>query len=220
MGSSGSKSDTKKNDRREPAPKPVERSTITASDKAKLQLKLQRDNLTAAIKRFERVEEKEHEKAKEFMRAGNKRKALYCLKREKAQRSQIDSVTSILDNVENLIATVEFAQIEAEVVNAMKDGKSELEKLNKMLNIDDVEKLMDETAESVEEARRIDAILSMPIDGVENDDELLNELREQMGEVKEESNVDTVKVPNHALPEVQKEEEKSPEKEKRQLAAA
>lgn len=195
MGSSESKS------KAAPRPKKEAKSDITASDKARLQLKMQRDNLQAAIRKYERVAGLEHEKAKEFMLAGNKRKALYCLKREKAQQSQIATVTDMLDNVQHLIDTVEFAQIQGEVVAAMKDGKSELDQLNKMLNIDDIEKLMDETAESIEEANQINALLSQPLAGVPDDDELLRELEEAAGVTKVGQTTPSIDVPSHPLPE-------------------
>ncbi|KAG5508802.1 hypothetical protein JKF63_05301 [Porcisia hertigi] len=176
-----------------------ERSQITPSDKARLQLKLQRDNLQAAIRKFERVVTLEHERAKEFLRAGNKRKALYCLKRERAQQSQISTVTDMLDNVQHLIDTVEFSQIQAEVVTAMKDGKCELENLNKMLNIDDIERLMDETSESIEEANQINAVLAQPLVGVPDDDELLRELEHTLGEKKVETELPNLTVPAHRI---------------------
>lgn len=201
MGSSSSKEkESRKGSGK--APPAREKATITSSDRVKLQLKMQRDNLVAASRKFERVSEAEHEKAKEFMKVGNKRKALYCLKREKAQQAQLQSVTDMLDNVQKLIDSVEFSQMEEEVVAALKDGKTELERLNKMLSIDDIEKLMDETAESIEEARQIDALLSQPVAGVTDDDELLRELEGQMGQSEKPVKVGDVKVPKHPLPEV------------------
>lgn len=181
-----------------------EKSQISSSDKVRLQMKLQRDNLQAAIRKYERVASLEHEKAKELLRAGNKRKALYCLKREKAQEAQIATVTDMLNNVQHLIDTVEFAQIEGEVVGAMRDGKSELDNLNKMLNIDDIEKLMDETSESVEEANQINALLSRPLAGVPDDDELLHDLESAIGKTTIEDKLPDVKVPQHPLPEPKK----------------
>ncbi|KAG5482375.1 hypothetical protein LSCM4_05631 [Leishmania orientalis] len=177
-----------------------ERSQITPSDKARLQLKLQRDNLQAAIRKYERVVSLEHEKAREFMRTGNKRKALYCLKREKSQQSQISTVTDMLDNVQHLIDTVEFAQIQGEVVAAMRNGKCELDNLNKMLNIDDIERLMNETSESIEEANQINAVLSQPLAGVPDDDELLRELERSSGSQKVDEELLKLTVPGHSLP--------------------
>ncbi|KAK7198996.1 Snf7 [Novymonas esmeraldas] len=196
MGTSSSKSKPTKQS--QPAERP-QKSEITPSDKARLQLKLQRDNLQAAVRKYERVATLEHEKAREFMRAGNKRKALYCLKREKAQESQITTVTDMLDNVQCLINTVEFAQIQGEVVAAMRDGKSELDNLNKLLNIDDIERLMDETSESIEEANQINAVLSQPLAGVPDDDELLRELERSMGTKKVDQNLPNLPVPTHPV---------------------
>ncbi|KAI5691843.1 Snf7 [Leishmania braziliensis] len=196
-----------------------EKSQITPSDKARLQLKLQRDNVQAAIRKYERVASLEHEKAKEFMRAGNKRKALYCLKREKAQQSQISIVTDMLDNVQRLIDTVEFTQIQGEVVAAMKVGKCELENLNKMLNIDDIERLMDEASESIEEANQINAVLSQPLAGVQDDDELLLKL-EQFGETqKVDQELPNLTVPAHSLPQKESGLVKREEEEEEDQAA-
>ncbi|KAG5482018.1 hypothetical protein LSCM1_05732 [Leishmania martiniquensis] len=177
-----------------------ERAQITPSDKARLQLKLQRDNLQAAIRKYERVVSLEHEKAREFMRAGNKRKALYCLKREKAQQSQISIVNDMLDNVQHLIDTVEFAQIQGEVLAAMKDGKCELDNLNKMLNVDDIERLMNETSESIEEANQINTVLSQPLAGLPDDDELLRELDRSSGPQKVDEELTNLTVPGHSIP--------------------
>ncbi|KPI87940.1 hypothetical protein ABL78_2979 [Leptomonas seymouri] len=201
MGTGGSKSERAS---ASDATRKAGASQITNSDKVRLQMKLQRDNLQAAIRKYERVANIEHEKAKQLMRAGNKRKALYCLKREKAQEAQIATVTDMLNNVQHLIDTVEFAQIEGEVVAAMRDGKSELDNLNKMLNIDDVEKLMDETSESIEEANQINALLSQPLVGVPDDDELLRELESSVGKTKTEEKLPNIKVPQHPLPESEK----------------
>ncbi|GET87451.1 hypothetical protein, conserved [Leishmania tarentolae] len=177
-----------------------EKSQITPSDKARLQLKLQRDNAQAAIRKYERVANLEHEKAKELMRLGNRRKALYCLKREKAQKSQISIVTDMLDNIQHLIDTVEFSQIQREVVEAMKEGKCELDNLNKMLNIDDIEKLMNEASESIEEANQINAVLSQPLPGVLDDEELLRELEQSTNTLKNDQELPSLTVPNHTLP--------------------
>ncbi|RNF18808.1 charged multivesicular body protein 6 [Trypanosoma conorhini] len=180
------------------APKAV----ITSSDRAQLELKLQRDRLMAAVRRYDVVAKEERAKAREFVRSGNRRKALYCLKREQLQRTQVTSVTDMLDNVQRLLDTVEFTQIELEVFDAIKGGKEELSKLNAMLNVDDIAELMDDTAETIEEARRINVILAQPLEGYEDDEALLAELLSQgvSSAPAAEVAVEEVAVPTHKLP--------------------
>ncbi|CCW71788.1 unnamed protein product [Phytomonas sp. Hart1] len=174
-------------------------SEITSPDRTKLQLKMQRDNLVAAIRRFEIVGNIEHNKAIEFLKEGNRRKALYCLKRERAQNDQINTVGKMLDNIQNLIETIDFMQIESEVVAALRDGKHELEQLNKILNIDDLEMLMNETRESIEEAQQINNVINQPISSVINDEDLIKELEVQMTENREPNILDSIEVPHHKL---------------------
>lgn len=175
---------------------------ITSSDRAQLELKLQRDKLTAVIKRYETIAQEERTKASDLLRSGNRRKALYCLKRERAQKSLATGIADMLDNVQRLIDTVEFHQIEMEVFVALKNGKDELSRLNSMLNIDDIIGLMEDTAETIEESRRIDSVLAQPLDGYE-DDALLNELLLQgSAEIsKDKHSLEEVVIPTHKLPE-------------------
>ncbi|KAH9582281.1 Snf7 family [Trypanosoma melophagium] len=189
------------------APPVLEKVMITSSDRAQLELKLQRDKLTAAIRKYEINAKEERAKASEFLRSGNRRKALYCLKRERVQRSQVTSITDLLNNVQSLLDTVEFSQIEVEVFHALKNGKEELSKLNSMLNVDDIAELMDGTAETIGEAHRIDAILAQPLDGCD-EDALLNELMSEDPNVLPETKLglkDAV-VPTHELPLTEKQE--------------
>ncbi|RNF02544.1 charged multivesicular body protein 6 [Trypanosoma rangeli] len=174
---------------------------VTSLDRAQLELKLQRDRLMAAIRRYEVVAREERTKAGDFLRAGNRRKALYCLKREKIQQSQITSVTDMLDNVQRVLDTVEFSQIEVEVLDALKGGKDELSKLNALLNVDDITELMDDTAETIEEARRINNVLAQPLAGYEDEDALLAELVSQgpTNAFAAEVAVENVAIPTHKL---------------------
>lgn len=174
------------------------KSSISSSDRVKLQLKMQRDNLRAAMNKYERVGKLEREKAKELLLAGNRRKALYCLKCEKIQQDRISKLSVMYDNVEKLIGTIETKEVEMQVFDSLKSGKEELVKLNNMLKIEDIEKLMADTEESIEEAKQIDDILTQPIDNrIVDDDELLRELDDQMVQEDEDiSNLNKFKVPD------------------------
>ncbi|KAG8340450.1 hypothetical protein TRVL_08722 [Trypanosoma vivax] len=173
---------------------------ITSADRTQLELKLQRDKLAAALKKYEVVASEEYTKASHFLRSGDRRKALYCLKRRQAQITQINVVSDLLDTVKGLLDTVEFMSIQREVANALKCGKEELSKLNDLLNIEDIERLMDETAETVEEANRVNTLLGQSVHEC-NDDALLDELLGACEDVntKTKSNISTLVVPTHEL---------------------
>lgn len=177
---------------------PQKKASISSSDKIKLQLKVQRDSLRASIKKYELVGSLEHQKAKELLKAGNKRKALYCLKCEKIQESRIEKLTVMYDNIDKIIDTLQMKEMEVEVFESLKTGQKELEKLNNMLNIEEIEKLMAETTESVDEAQQINDVLAQPIDNrFVDEDELLQMLSDDI----ETPESDIVKLQNVSIPE-------------------
>eukprot|EP00796_Vickermania_ingenoplastis_P006970 gene6970-4934_t len=178
----------------------LKKSSISTSDKVKLQLKMQRDSLRATMNKYERVGSLEREKAKELLKAGDKRKALYCLKREKLQADRIAQLTSMYDNIERLLETIENKEVEIQVFETLKAGKAELGKLNKMLNIDDIEKLMAETEESIDQANQINEILSEPIGNhVFDEDELLRELVGEDDDKQSAQKLQDIRVPKSKI---------------------
>jgi charged multivesicular body protein 6 len=52
--------------------------------------------------------------------------------------------------MEKLTHDIEFAQVELQVINGLKQGNEALKKVNESLNIEDIEKILDETREGVE----------------------------------------------------------------------
>lgn len=55
-----------------------------------------------------------------------------------------------LENLEKLTHDIEFAQIELQVVEGLKQGNEALKKVNNALNIEDIERILDETREAKE----------------------------------------------------------------------
>lgn len=182
MGASNSKGDAERVNKKD-----VKESSISSSDRVKLQLKIQRDGLRAAMNKYERVGRLEHEKAKEMLKLGDKRKALYCLKREKIQGERITQLVAMYENIDLLLGTIENKEVELQVFGSLKTGKEELARLNNMLKVEDIEKLMAETEESIEQAQEINAILSQPLETtVFDEEELLSELLEETGDTEME----------------------------------
>lgn len=59
-----------------------------------------------------------------------------------------------------MVHDLEFAQVEARVIDGLKIGNVALKTLHDILNIDDIEKVMDETREGIEKQQELDNLLS------------------------------------------------------------
>lgn len=102
-----------------------------------------------------------------------------------------------LENLEKMAADIEFAQIEVQVMEGLKQGNDALKKMHQILDIDEIEKIMDETREGIDKQQEIDSILSNALTPQDEDD-VLAEL-----EALEAEEDDAVPV---SLPEVPKDE--------------
>lgn len=120
-----------------------------------------------------------------------------------------------MENLEKLAADIEFAQIELQVVNGLKVGNQALQSINSMLDIEEIERILDETKEGAEKQAEINSILSSMVTE-EDEDEILKELDllvEQ--EEAERTPKDTVAVDEDIeLPEVPTDEPEREEKVK------
>ncbi|XP_030754205.1 charged multivesicular body protein 6 [Sitophilus oryzae] len=161
-------------------------SRITAQDKAVLQLKQQRDKLKQYQRRIENSLASDREIAKKLLAKGQKDRAKLLLRKKRYQEQLLVKTDGQLENLEKLTHDIEFAQIELEVVEGLKKGNEALKKVNDALNIEDIEKILDETREAKEKQDEISSLLSGVLtdedeEAVEN--ELADILKEQMPEV-------------------------------------
>lgn len=137
---------------------------ITSRDKAILEVKVQRDRLKQYQKKVKSSElrhvlmiflqlkfvtERETEIAKEHLKNGNKPLALLALKKRNYQNGLLQKTDDQLFNLEQLVQSIEFAQVEAQVFAGLKSGNQILKELQEEIKIEDVEKLMDDTAEAI-----------------------------------------------------------------------
>ncbi|XP_076029950.1 charged multivesicular body protein 6-A-like [Oratosquilla oratoria] len=135
-------------------------SKVTEQDKAVLQLKTTRDKIRQYQKRNEGTLEKDRQLAKKLLTDGKKDRAKLLLRKKKFIEQQLNNTDNQLENIEKMIQDIEFAQIEIQVVDSLKEGNESLKKINEMMNIEDVERILDETQEAVEKQREIDELLS------------------------------------------------------------
>lgn len=92
---------------------------VTQQDKAILQLKQQRDKLKQYQKKIWVQLEKDRQVAVNLLREGKKDKAKLMLRKKKFQESLLAKTYGQIDNLEQLVHDLEFAQIEQEVVKGL-----------------------------------------------------------------------------------------------------
>ncbi|KAN0125061.1 vacuolar protein sorting-associated protein 20 [Russula decolorans] len=149
---------------------------ITAQDRAILDLKIQRDKLKQYQKKIQVILEREHEIAKQHLAAGHKDRALVALRRRKYQEGLLVKTDSQLVALEQLVSTIEFSLVEVSVLHGLKQGNEVLKEIHKELNVESVEKLLEETAEAREYQREIDNMLTNSL-SLDDEEAVQRELR-------------------------------------------
>jgi len=190
-------------------------SRITDHDRAVLQMKQQRDTLKRYQQRVEKLLEKERELAKKLLSENKREKAKLLLRKKKYQTEQLERTEASLDTIEKLIQDLEYAQIEAKVIEGLKVGNVALKKANELLNVEQIEQLLDETKEGIDKQREISDLLSGALSS--EDEEAVEAELNELITVEHQKVIDTLPtVPADDLPvtvpEIKK-EEKSPAKQ-------
>mmetsp|Transcript_25955 Transcript_25955/g.37217 ORF Transcript_25955/g.37217 Transcript_25955/m.37217 type:complete len:244 (-) Transcript_25955:3935-4666(-) len=135
------------------------KGTISATDRAILDLKNARDRLSKYKTNLQRDEKKLSQRAKELHANGQTNMAIQLLKLRRYKLKEVEQVESQLMNLWQLVETINSTQNEQEVVKAMKVGKDALEKMHKELTVDDVLELMDDIKEQHDIESEISTII-------------------------------------------------------------
>ncbi|TKS89410.1 Charged multivesicular body protein 6 [Collichthys lucidus] len=183
-------------------------SRVTEQDKAVLQLKQQRDKLRQYQKRIHLQLEKERRLAKQLLKDGKKEKALLLLKKKRYQDQLLDKTENQIGNLERMVQDLEFAQIEKKVIDGLKVGNECLKKMHEVMSIEEVERILDETQDSIEYQRQIDEMLAGSLTQ-EDEDAVLAEL-----EAITQGDAELPDVPSDELPEVPAASEEKPERDR------
>jgi charged multivesicular body protein 6 len=113
-------------------------------------MKIQRDRLHQYQRRITVLTDKETDIAKQMLAKGDKKRALLALRRKKYQESLLTKTDAQLEQLEKLTASVEFAQIQKDVIFGLQQGTKVLSEIHaEMGGIEHVEKLMGENAEAI-----------------------------------------------------------------------
>lgn len=142
------------------------------------------------------------------------RRAKLLLRKKKFQETLLSNTDKQLENLEKLAADIEFAQVEIQVLDGLKQGNVALKKMHAILDIDEIEKIMDETREGIEKQQEIDSLLSDALTQ-EDEDNVLAELDALVAEQDATSpELELPEVPKDELPEISDNRETETFKEK------
>ncbi|XP_030064454.1 charged multivesicular body protein 6-A [Microcaecilia unicolor] len=190
------------------------RSRVTEQDKAVLQLKQQRDKLKQYQRKITLQLEREREVARQLLRDGKKEKAKLLLKKKRYQEQLLDKTENQISNLERLVQDIEFTQIEMKVIEGLKVGNECLKKMHEVMSIEEVERIMDETQESIEYQRQIDEMLAGSL-SAEDEEAILEELDAIVQE-----DLDLPEAPTEPLPDKFPDKEAVKARPKGELVAA
>jgi len=143
---------------------------ISERDRAILELKRQRDRLHKFSLRLNEIVARETDIAKQLILQGKRDRALLALKKKKYQQQTLDKTEGQLMNLEEMVHSIEFASMQAQVFSALSQGKDVLEKLNSQMSIEDVEKLMEDSQEAIEYQNRISELLGSALSDADEEE--------------------------------------------------
>merc|ERR1712038_1157050 len=149
--------------------------------------------------------------AKEKMAKGDKKGALYAMKRKKLHDAELTKIENVKMTLETQVINLESASQNKDTFIAMKEGKNAMAKIRDEVGIEQVDELMDDIREEMEQAQEISDAIAAPVDPLATDeDELLAELEQMGADDLEEQLLSTPtlpSVPNAKLPAHKKKEE-------------
>ncbi|KAI8607867.1 Snf7 family [Chytriomyces sp. MP71] len=132
---------------------------ITGHDRAILDLKVQRDRIKQYQRKLLVVSARETAAAKAWVLKGDKRRALVALKKKKFQESLVATADMQLLTLEQMCDTIEFALIERDLFEGLKQGNQVLKQLHAEMDVDKVQQLMDDTHDAIQYQNEIVELL-------------------------------------------------------------
>jgi len=164
----------------------VSNSTVSASSKVLNPTDPQntivtlRQSIVAQDKREEHITKKIAQvtnEAKKKMAKGDKKGALFAMKRKKMFENEIDKIQNVKMTLETQAINLESAAQNAVTFNAMAQGNKTMKKIRKDVGVEKVDDIMDDIKEEMELANEVNEALQSMDPFLADEDELLEELQ-------------------------------------------
>ena len=183
----------KKGDNRK---RPVDQSNqMTQLDKSKLEVKRGKNRISKFSKKLEQQIVKLDQDTRNYLKSGNKKKALYTLRLKKLKIKSLDDVEQKILSLEKILLEIESTEMTQESLNAVQNGTNALNEMHRIMSVEDVEQIMADNEEALDEANEIASLLSGESFDLTDEEELEAELNALSGNVNNKNDT-KVEIPN------------------------
>ena len=186
----------KKGDNRK---RPVDQSNqMTQLDKSKLEVKRGKNRISKFSKKLEQQIVKLDQDARNYLKSGNKKKALYTLRLKKLKIKSLHDVEQKILSLEKILLEIESTEMTQESLKAVQNGTNALNEMHRIMSVEDVEQIMADNEEALDEANEIASLLSGESFDLTDEEELEAELNALSGNVnnKNDTKVEIPTMPN------------------------
>ncbi|KAL6763762.1 Snf7-domain-containing protein [Haematococcus lacustris] len=143
------------------------KQAVNNVDMAMLSLKTQRKKLADQQKLLELRIQRHTEVARELVAEHKKDRALLVLKKKKLTEKQLQDLGNLQFSIETMISDVEMSKHQNKLHDVLLQGNNALKQLQQEVTVDDVRKLMDDTAEAKALQDEMSDLLSNSLTGDE-----------------------------------------------------
>merc|ERR1711933_182597 len=103
------------------------------------------------------------DEAKKKMAKGDKKGALFAMKRKKMYENEIEKIQNVKMTLETQVMNLESAAQNAATFNAMAQGNKTMKKIRKDVGVEKVDDIMDEIREEMEHTNEVNEAISQPV---------------------------------------------------------
>ncbi|GIL92548.1 hypothetical protein Vretimale_18960 [Volvox reticuliferus] len=176
---------------------------ITEVDRAILSLKTQRKKLEDQEKLLNMRLGRHAEVASQLAKEGRRDRALLVLKKKKLSEKQLVQLHGLILNVEEMLSSIEITKKQSAVFATLQSSTAALKQLQAQVKLEDVQRLLDDTAEAKQYQEELASLLGQQLSDVESS-EVEAELAALEEVVADEKKLEMPRVPTTKITDAEK----------------